>query len=91
MHQYTPEEKYRCAGELSLSLKRKMKKRITSGFVITERKERTFPSSVMKRLYLLTSENPFLVRYWPRCLALPPKNFPSSLIQERHNGTPNRP
>lgn len=40
---------------------------------------------------LLTNVTPFLVRYCPRCLALPPKNFPSSLIQVKHNGTPKRP
>jgi len=40
---------------------------------------------------LLTNVTPFLVRYFPRCLALPPKNFPSSLIQVKHSGTPKRP
>lgn len=40
---------------------------------------------------LLTNVSPFLVRYRPRCLALPPKNFPSSLIQVKHSGTPKRP
>lgn len=94
MDQHTPKEKNSCASKLSLSLEKKKKKKeiVSSGkeFVMPQRDENKFARNG-KSSYQLTSENPFLVRYWPRCLALPPKNFPSSLIQVRHKGTPNSP
>lgn len=85
MDQHSPEEKNGSTGKLSLSLGKKKKQAgVDRGYIrnvcITK-----------KRTLVLTREIPFLVRNRPRCLALPPKNFPSSLIQVRHKGTPKRP
>lgn len=84
MDQHSPEEKNGSTGKLSLSLEKK-KKQI--GLARGHKRSVYY----QKNNYLLTKEIPFLVRYRPRCLALPPKNFPSSLIQVRHKGTPKRP
>lgn len=84
MDQHSPEEKNGSTGKLSLSLEKKKKQ---TGVARCYKRNVCY----QKKKYILTREIPFLVRNRPRCLALPPKNFPSSLIQVRHKGTPKRP
>lgn len=84
MDQHSPEEKKGSTGKLSLSLEKRGKK-------IGVARDHKRNVCITENKHLLTREIPFLVRYRPRCLALPPKNFPSSLIQVRHKGTPKSP
>lgn len=95
MDQDTPKKKDSRAGKLRFPLEGR-KKKVTSAeqqikVLFKEIKEGSEGEKKKKKEYQHTSDRPFLVKNRPRCLALPPKNFPSSLIQVRHKGTPNRP
>lgn len=92
MDQHAPQEENGSAGKLSLSLKEEKQRLVVLGVdVETAANKDTKERTKRRNWYPLTRENPFLVKNWPRCLARPPKNFPSSLIQVRHRGTPKSP
>lgn len=96
MDQDTPKKKDSRAGKLRFPLEGRKKKLLQLNnrlkyFSKKLKKGVRGKKKKKKKEYQHTSDRPFLVKNRPRCLALPPKNFPSSLIQVRHKGTPNRP
>lgn len=94
MDQDTPKKKDSRAGKLRFPLEGRKKKKLlqlNNRLKYFSKKLKKGVRKKKKKEYQHTSDRPFLVKNRPRCLALPPKNFPSSLIQVRHKGTPNRP